>query len=154
MGLGLVDKPHLRRFKRKLDEQLNNLFVKKTDKATTNSLGIVKPDGTTITVDENGTISGSSSYELPTASTNTLGGVKIDGTSITIDNNGVISSSGGSGDGHTILDGSGTAMTQEPSLQFVNATSVSDDTNKTVVTVLPFTITVNANGGYDVTYPS
>ena len=153
MGLGLVDKPHLRRFKNKLDTYLNNTFVKKTDKATTTNLGLVKPDGTTITVNSNGVISGSSSYELPTASTNTLGGVKIDGTSITIDNNGVISSSGG-GDGHTILDGSGTAMTQEPSLQFVNVTSVSDDTNKTVVTVLPFTITENPNGGYDVTYPS
>ena len=92
MGLGLVDKSHLQRFKNKLD----TYFVKKTDKATTSNLGIVKPDGTSITVDENGVISGSSAYVLPTASTTTLGGVKIDGTTVTIDNNGVISSSGSS----------------------------------------------------------
>ena len=61
MGLGLVDKPHLRRFKRKLDTFLDETFVKKTDKATTTELGIVKPDNTTITVDENGVISSSGS---------------------------------------------------------------------------------------------
>jgi len=94
MGLGLVDKPHLQRFKDKLNIYLLQTFVKKTDKATTNNLGIVKPDGTSITIDENGVISGSSAYVLPTASTSTLGGVKIDGTSVTIDDNGVISASG------------------------------------------------------------
>lgn len=57
MGLGLVDKSHLRRFKNKLD----TYFVKKTDKATTSNLGIVKPDGTSITVDNNGVISSSGS---------------------------------------------------------------------------------------------
>lgn len=89
--LALVDKPHLRRFKTRLDEFLDSTFVKKTDKATVDSLGIVKPDGTTITID-NGVISGSSSYELPVASLTTLGGVKIDGQTITIDD-GVISAS-------------------------------------------------------------
>ena len=118
MGLGLVDKPHLQRFKTKLDEYLNNTFIKKTDKGTDTSFGVVKVDGTTITSAD-----------------------------------GVISSVGGGG-GHTILDGDGTSMAQEPELQFINATSVSDGEDKTVVTVLPFTITVNANGGYDVTYPS
>lgn len=96
MGLGLIDKPHLQRFKTKLDAFLEETFVKKTDKATTTELGIVKPDGTTITIDENGVITGASTYELPTASTSTLGGVKIDGTTVTIDANGVISSSGSS----------------------------------------------------------
>lgn len=80
-----------------LTNNLNSLAqstVKKTDKATTSSLGIVKVDGTTITIDSNGTIHGASTYTLPTASTNILGGVKIDGTTITIDANGVISSTG------------------------------------------------------------
>lgn len=80
-----------------LTNNLNSLdqnTVKKTDKATTSSLGIVKVDGTTITIDSNGTIHGASTYILPTASTSTLGGVKIDGTTITIDANGVISSTG------------------------------------------------------------
>lgn len=118
MGLGLVDKPHLRRFKRKLDEQLNNLFVKKTDKGTDTTFGVVRVDGITITSND-GVISG------------------------------VASSSG-----HTIVDASGTAMEQEDNLQFVGVSSVTDETDTTVVTVLPFTITVNPNGGYDVTYPS
>jgi len=91
-----------------LTSDLNSLdqrAVKKTDKATTSSLGIVKVDGTTITVDSDGTIHGASTYTLPTASTTTLGGVKIDGTTITIDANGVISSTGTSytaGDGISI----------------------------------------------------
>ena len=50
-------------------------------------IGGVKADGTTTTVDTDGTIHAS----LPTASTTTLGGVKVDGTSITIAD-GVISS--------------------------------------------------------------
>ena len=63
--------------------------------ATTNSLGGVKVDGTSITVDVDGTIHGSNQYTLPTATvgtsnTGTLGGVKVDGTTILI-NNGVIS---------------------------------------------------------------
>ena len=58
--------------------------------ASTTVLGGVKVDGSTINIDGNGVISGSSSYSLPTATTTVLGGVKIDGTTITI-NNGVIS---------------------------------------------------------------
>ena len=51
------------------------------------SIGGVKADGTTTTVDTDGTIHAT----LPTATTTTLGGVKVDGTSITIAD-GVISS--------------------------------------------------------------
>lgn len=58
--------------------------------ATTSTIGGVKPDGTTITVDSDGTIHGVNAYTLPTAATDVLGGVKIDGTSITINENGVI----------------------------------------------------------------
>ena len=54
------------------------------------SIGGVKPDETTTTVDKDGTIH--SHYTLPVASTTTIGGVKPDGTTITIDSNGVISS--------------------------------------------------------------
>ncbi len=58
--------------------------------ATDTTLGGVKVDGTTITVSDDGVISGSSNYELSTASTTVLGGVKIDGDTIKI-NDGVIS---------------------------------------------------------------
>ena len=63
--------------------------------ATNTTLGVVKIDGSTITIDDNGVISasngGANGYILPTASTSQLGGVKIDGSTITIDN-GVIRS--------------------------------------------------------------
>ena len=55
---------------------------------TPNDPGVMKPDGTTITMTSNGTISASAP---PTATTSTLGLVKPDGTSITIAD-GVISS--------------------------------------------------------------
>lgn len=59
--------------------------------ATDDTLGGIKVDGTTITVDSDGTIHGTNTYELPTASDTVLGGVKVDNTTITIDENGVIS---------------------------------------------------------------
>ena len=89
MGKKLVDGPHLLRFKRNLDSVYDATYVKNTQVATNDSFGIVKPDGTTITIN-NGVISGSNQYELPAASTTTLGGVKIDDDTIKI-NNGVIS---------------------------------------------------------------
>ena len=58
--------------------------------ATEETLGGIKPDGMTITIDEDGTIHGANTYELPTASDTVLGGVKIDNDTIK-SNNGVIS---------------------------------------------------------------
>ena len=58
--------------------------------ASTTVLGGVKVDGSTITINGSGVISGANTYSLPTATTTVLGGVKVDGTTITI-NNGVIS---------------------------------------------------------------
>ena len=55
-------------------------------------IGGVKPDGTTITMTSDGTISASAP---PTATTSTLGVVKPDGTSITIAADGTISSAAG-----------------------------------------------------------
>ena len=63
--------------------------------ASTTTLGGVKIDGTSITI-QDGTISATAtSYTLPQASATTLGGVKIDGETITINEEGVISSQGG-----------------------------------------------------------
>jgi hypothetical protein len=58
--------------------------------ASNSTLGGVKVDGTTITIN-NGVISGANTYVLPTASTTIKGGVKVDGTTILVDGNGVIS---------------------------------------------------------------
>ena len=57
------------------------------DVATTQAAGIVKPDGTTVTVDQDGTIHGAQTYILPTATANTLGGIKV-GENLTIGDNG------------------------------------------------------------------
>lgn len=58
--------------------------------ATNSVLGGVKPDGNTITIDEDGTIHGATTYTLPTASTTVLGGVKPDGETIKVSPEGVI----------------------------------------------------------------
>ena len=58
--------------------------------ASKDNLGGVKVDGTTITIDDNGTIHGANTYILPTASNTVLGGVKVDNDTIKI-NEGVIS---------------------------------------------------------------
>ena len=55
--------------------------------ATTSTAGIVKPDGTTILADADGTIHGA---DVNVATTSTAGTVKPDGTSITVDNDGTI----------------------------------------------------------------
>ena len=55
--------------------------------ATAQTAGKVKPDGTTTTVDANGTISAA---QTPIATANTPGRVKPDGETITIDNDGTI----------------------------------------------------------------
>ena len=58
--------------------------------ATTEILGGVKPDGETITIDEDGTLHGANTYELPVAAADSLGGVKVDNTDINISEDGVI----------------------------------------------------------------
>lgn len=60
--------------------------------ATTEIPGVIRVDGSTITIDSNGIISakGGSSYKLPIASNTTLGGVKV-GENLSIDETGVLS---------------------------------------------------------------
>lgn len=68
--------------------------------ATTSIAGKVKPDGDTITIDQDGTLhsTGGSGQVIstPIATTEVAGKVKPDGTTITIDNDGTIHSVGGS----------------------------------------------------------
>lgn len=59
--------------------------------ATTESVGLMKPDGRTAIVDENGTLSVQTAYELPIATESVLGGVMVDGESIEVDENGALS---------------------------------------------------------------
>lgn len=63
--------------------------------ATTESTGVVKPDGTTISVDEDGTLHGANTYELPKATIEVLGGIKPDGKTTFVNEDGILSSRGG-----------------------------------------------------------
>ena len=101
--------------------------------ATAGQIGAVKPDGTTITIDPDGTLHGASTYNLPTASATVLGGVKVgDGLSITDD--GVLSASGGGSDLNNIADtDSGVAITDADSgltyPQTINIVTANENEN-------------------------
>ena len=58
--------------------------------ATQQTAGIVKPDGTSITVDQDGTIHGAQTYVLPQATAQVLGGIRV-GANLNINENGVLS---------------------------------------------------------------
>lgn len=91
---------------------------------------------TAITIVNNTSGNASSATKLQTA--RKINGVDFDGTKdITIDAGG----SGGSG-GHTILNSSGTAMTQRSKLRFNNAT-VTDDASNDVTIITPSGISGN-----------
>ncbi len=74
--------------------------------ATTEQLGIVQPDGTTITVD-NGVISAvnGGTYTLPPATASTLGGIKV-GTGLSVTEDGTLSVAGEAQFGKIFCDGS------------------------------------------------
>ena len=96
--------------------------------ATTSTLGGVKPDGTTITVDNDGTIHGAQS--LPTGGTSGQVLKKKSATNYDVewaDESG----GGGGGGGHTIVDTDGTAVAQENKLQFKGLSVTDDSTNGT-----------------------
>lgn len=97
--------------------------------ATTEILGGVMPDGTTINVNENGVISTvGGSYTLPIATTEILGGVMPDGTTINVDENGVIS--GLTAGAKLLVSGTGKIFTYTGSYEvffvYVGAVSYTD----------------------------
>jgi len=124
--------------------------------ASTTTLGGVKVDGTTITINGSGVISGATTYTLPTAtvgtsSTGTLGGVKVDGTTITI-SNGVISGA----NTYTLptattgtLGGvkvDGTTITVNPTTGVISGSTSLTATGVTAATYTNPILTVNSYG--------
>lgn len=87
--------------------------------ATTESTGIVKPDGVTITVDADGTLHGANTYELPKATTEVLGGIKPDGKTTFVNEEGVLSAKGG-----------GATITPKPTVN----PQIKNDDKKVVIT--------------------
>lgn len=96
-------------------EFIQDLIDASTPTATTSHIGLVKPDGTSITIDTDGTIHSSGTgggnvddvkvngtsvvtdkvANIPVSSSSTLGVVKVDGTTITAAEDGTITSVGG-----------------------------------------------------------
>lgn len=114
----------------------------KINQATSGSFGVVKPDGTSITI-SNGVISAATQTPA-TATSSTLGIVKPDNTTITI-NNGVISAVGGSGGSSTLSDLTDTAIsspTNGQALVYDSTTSkwVNSSVN-TKVTIVDWSVT-------------
>jgi hypothetical protein len=93
--------------------EAGELYAKTATGGTLGKPGIVKPDGSTVKILADGTISAvQSTYSLPIATTSTLGGVKSDGSTINITNAGVISAvGGGSGGGIPWLGSTRTTLT-------------------------------------------
>lgn len=121
--------------------------------ATANTLGVVKPDNDTITIDSNGVLTATA--QMPgVATTSTVGVVKPDGTTITVDGDGTLTATAQmpgvatsatvgvvKPDGSTItVDGDGTltATAQMP--------GVATTTNVGVVKPDGTTITVDGDG--------
>lgn len=87
--------------------------------ATTESTGVVKPDGTTITIDEDGTLHGANTYELPKATIEVLGGIKPDGKTTFVNEEGVLSAKGG-----------GATITPKPTVN----PQIKNDDKKVIIT--------------------
>ena len=87
------------------------------------SIKFIGAGGVTTASDAEGniTITGSSTYTLPTATTSVLGGVKVDGTSVTI-NNGIISLNAGLS-GSVTFKGGWDANTNTPTIGSLNGTT-------------------------------
>lgn len=71
----------------KISQALSS-YVENDDYASTSAAGVVKVDGTTITIDNNGVIRGAS--QVNTATNSSLGVVKGDGVSTNVDSNGLL----------------------------------------------------------------
>jgi hypothetical protein len=116
--------------------------------ATTTVLGGVKVDGTTITINGSGVISGSSSYSLPTASGSVLGGIKI-GSGLSIDGSGVVTASGGTtlpsqtGNNGKYLTTDGSTLSWATVAGGGSGATVAIDTTDTVL----YPTMANANSG-------
>ena len=74
------------------DGSVSDLVIKDSvlPLATDDSAGAIRPDGTTVTVDDNGVLHASGEYTLPPATLTNLGGVMPDGITITVDSDGTI----------------------------------------------------------------
>lgn len=111
--------------------------------ATVDTLGFVKPDGTTTTVDAEGVLSAilPKEYVLPTASTDTLGGVKVDGSTISIVD-GVISSLVQGGDEWEYSKGTNSYIKHKTSGLIIQSGSVTFTGSGTTGTTSSKTITL------------
>lgn len=130
--------------------------------ATANTLGVVKPDNDTITIDSNGVLTATA--QMPgVATTSTLGVVKPDGNTITIDGNGTLTATAQmpgvatnatvgvvKPDGSTItVDGDGTltATAQIPGVATTSSVGVVQPDGRTITITADGVISAIGSGG-------
>lgn len=107
------------------------------DVATTSGLGTVRPDGTTITIDQDGTIHGADATQV--ATTSNAGKVKPDGTTITIDQDGTIHGASGSRSDWEQNDPAGNGyIANRPFYHIYEATSLLDSYHLGTVEYEPY----------------
>lgn len=109
------------------------------DIATTTTVGTVKPDGTSITIDQDGTIHGADT--VPIATTSVAGKVKPDGTTIEVDANGGINAKTATTSNLGIVQPDGTTIE-------INSGTISAKTATTSTkgVMQPDNVTVTVNG--------
>ena len=97
--------------------------------ATANTLGVVKPDNDTITIDSNGVLTATS--QMPgVATTSTVGVVKPDGSTITVDGNGTL-----------------TATAQMPGVATTSSVGVVQPDGRTITITADGVISAIGSGG-------
>ena len=97
--------------------------------ATANTLGVVKPDGSTITVDSDGTLTATA--QMPGVATNTnVGVVKPDGNTITVDGDGTL-----------------TATAQMPGVATTSSVGVVQPDGRTITITADGVISAIGSGG-------
>lgn len=141
----------------KIDEQMKKNAQAIPPVATSKSAGIVKPDGTSITVDEDGTIHGAQTYELPAASSTVLGGVKI-GKNITVGEDGTINAYADFNKDDVPTQGSNNAVSSGGTYQAIKAVDDKANTlSSQVNSLMTGIVWKNAVSTYDsiaTTYPT
>lgn len=117
-------------------------YVQKTDKATTSQLGLIKPDGTTVTIDNDGTLHGSSGHIIKDGNGTSLtqrASLKFENCTVTDD----------STNNQTVVTPTGQQITVDSSL---SATSTNPVQNKVITNDLNTRVKKYALSRYHNTY--
>lgn len=140
-----------------IDEKIKEAADAIPPVATQEVAGIVKPDGTTVTVEEDGTIHGAQTYVLPPATVLTLGGVIV-GENLTVTEDGKLNAYAGVTKDDIPTAGSDNVPTSGGTYSMIDAVNSQVNILQSQVTALTTGLTwKEAVSTYDdiaTTYPS